>query len=97
MVRIRSATPLDGYRLRLEFTDGTVGDVDLSRELWGPVFEPLRDPSVFRQVRVDPRFGTVVWPGDVDLDPDVLYAQATGSPIPTPAGEGPREVGRTAA
>ena len=27
----------------LRFRDGTAGEVDLGPELWGPVFEPLRD------------------------------------------------------
>jgi hypothetical protein len=39
--------------------------------LHGPVFEPLRtDYRAFRRARV--RWGTVVWPGRLDLDPDVL-------------------------
>ncbi|MBO0833710.1 MAG: DUF2442 domain-containing protein, partial [Actinobacteria bacterium] len=38
-------------RLRLTFTDGLVGDVDLShlRELGG-VFSPLREPAFFAHV-----------------------------------------------
>jgi hypothetical protein len=42
--------------------------------LWGPVFEPLRDPDFFAQVTVD--HGTVVWPNGVDLDPVVLHGDA---------------------
>ena len=39
--------------------------------LVGPSFEPvLRDPDLFSQVRVER--GTVVWPGSIDLCPDVL-------------------------
>jgi hypothetical protein len=29
---------------------------------------------LFEQVKVDEQTGTVTWPGDVDLDPDVIYA-----------------------
>ena len=52
------------------------GVVDLE-ELFsrGGVFAPLREPSEFAKVRVDRAFGAVVWPGDVDLDPDALYAR----------------------
>jgi uncharacterized protein DUF2442 len=73
-VRIRSVEPLQGYALRLGFDDGTTREVDLEDELWGPVFEPLRqDPQLFRQVRVDEELGTIVWPNGADMDPDVLH------------------------
>lgn len=42
------------------------------------VFLPFEDPAFFAQVRVDPELGTIVWPNDVDLDPDVLYDRAHG-------------------
>jgi hypothetical protein len=72
--RIRSVEPLKDFVLRLGFDDGTVRELDLEAELWGPVFEPLRDdPQLFRQVRVDDELGTIIWPNGADLDPDVLY------------------------
>jgi hypothetical protein len=71
--RIRSVTPLDHFRVRLELTDGTTKEVDLEPYLWGPIFEPLRnDPQLFRAVQVDARLGTIVWENGADLDPDVL-------------------------
>jgi hypothetical protein len=72
-VRITAVEPLRDYRLRIRFNDGSVRDVDLEPELWGPVFEPLRDPELFRRVAVDPELGTIVWPNGADLDPDVLH------------------------
>lgn len=72
--RIRSVEPLEGFALRLGFDDGTTHEIDLEDELWGPVFEPLRqDPELFRQVRVDDELGTIVWPNGADMDPDVLH------------------------
>jgi hypothetical protein len=65
---------LPPYGLRVTFDDGAVREVDLSGELWGPVFEPLRDPERFAEVIVDPEGGTVAWPSTgADLDPVVLY------------------------
>jgi len=79
--RIRSVEPLGGFVLRIGFDDGTVREIDLEAELWGPVFEPLRaDPQLFRQVRVDDELGTIVWPNGADFDPDVLYGD-TPQPI----------------
>jgi len=59
--------------LRLEFSDGAVKDVDLSSELYGPVFEPLRDPAFFRQVRVNEETNTIEWPNGADFAPEFLY------------------------
>ena len=80
MIRICSVEPLHDFVVRLAFTDGTVGEIDLEPILWGPVFEPLlRDPVLFRQVQVDPQLGTIVWPNEADMDPVVLHARVTGT------------------
>ena len=71
-LHVSSVDPRDGYALRLEFNDGTVRDVDLSHELHGEVFEPLRDPAFFAQVRVNPETGTVEWPNGADFAPEFL-------------------------
>jgi len=81
--RIASVEPLAGFVLRLGFDDGMTREVDLDAFLWGPVFEPLRaDTGLFRQVRVDAELGTIVWPNGADLDPDVLYGDAS-APVRT--------------
>jgi len=74
VIRIASVEVLDGHRVRLGFTDGTHGDVDLAPYLNGPVFQPLvRDRRMFEAVAVDPELRTIVWPNGADMDPDVLY------------------------
>ncbi len=84
-VRIQGVVPLEGYRLRLTLTDGSVIERDLSALLDGPVFEPIRhDPALFRAARVEA--GTVVWPNGADLCPDVLI---WGGPPPKDAGASP--------
>ena len=71
MLQIRRAEPLEGRTLRLTLTDGSIVERDISDVIWGPVFERLRvDDEYFRRVRV--RYGTVVWPGDVDLAPETM-------------------------
>jgi hypothetical protein len=62
------------HTVRIVFADGEVRDVDISPLLDTPAFSPLRDPVVFEQVTVDEQTGTIAWPVDVDLDPDVIYA-----------------------
>lgn len=75
LIRIDDVKPLEGHWLRLWFSDGAVKDVDLSEALsGGGVFEPIySDREVFERVRVNPESRTIEWPGEVDLDPDVLY------------------------
>jgi hypothetical protein len=76
---LTEATPLRGYTVSVRFEDGTAGEVDLSYLLeYGGVFEPLRDPDFFRQLRADPEAGTIVWPNDADIAPETLYAHAQG-------------------
>ena len=74
------------YVIEVTFSDGVRGAVDVAPELHGPVFEPLRDPTYFEQVRVDAEVGTVVWPNGADLSPEFLYVAASStSPRPSPA------------
>ncbi len=81
--------PLDGYRLRLRFEDGAEGAVDVAAMVaFTGVFAPLQDRAIFAAVRVDSDLGTVVWPNGADLDPAVLYAAATATPLLS--GEGAR-------
>jgi hypothetical protein len=61
------------FTLWIKFEDGSEGEVDLSPELYGPVFEPLKDPEYFRRFRVDPELGTIAWPNGADLAPEFLY------------------------
>ncbi len=72
------------YILRLTFADGKSAVMDFRNKVVGRggVFKPLENVNFFQQVRVDPEVGTLVWPNDVDFDPDVLYSQATGTPLP---------------
>ena len=74
MIRVRSVTPLAGFRVKLVFTDGSDREIDLEPYLQGPIFESIRnDREVFRGVKVDERAGTIVWDNGADIDPDVLY------------------------
>ena len=77
--------PLGDYRLYLRFEDGVAGEVDFAGRLrFDGVFAPLRDPAVFAQVRIHAELGTVAWPNGADLDPDVLYAELSGTAIAVP-------------
>lgn len=70
---VKNAHHTSDYRVWITFSDGTSGEVDLESELWGPMFEPLRDPALFAQVHADPELDTITWPNGADLAPEYLY------------------------
>ena len=84
--RIVGVRHLHDYVLHLMFANGEGADLDLAERVLGRggVFTPLEEVSFFAQVAVDPEVHTLVWPNGVDLDPDVLYSEATGTPLPIP-------------
>ena len=61
------------YVIWVKFNDGIDGEVDLSAELEGEVFGPLKDEELFKTVKVDPLLQTVVWDNGADLAPEFLY------------------------
>ncbi len=78
-----SATLVDEYTIEMVFDDGKRGVVDFSQYLdRGGVFERLRDPDFFRSFTVDRELGVITWGGEIDIAPETLYAEATGSPLP---------------
>ena len=78
--RLTRATYLHDYKIRVTFDDGREGILDLENELWGEVFEPLKDTSVFRSFRMDTELDTIVWPTGADLAPEFLYERAVPDP-----------------
>jgi hypothetical protein len=61
------------YVIWLRFNDGAEGEIDLSGELEGEMFSPLRDMEAFKSFKVDPELGTIVWENGADLAPEFLY------------------------
>lgn len=71
LIRVIDATYLEKYKIRLKFTDGTIGIVDLENEIYGPVFEPLKDIEYFKNFSLDT--WTICWPNGADFSPEFLY------------------------
>jgi hypothetical protein len=72
MPRIVEAHYVTGFKIWIRFSDGAEGDVDLSHELVGPIFEPLRNVEEFRRFSLHPELRTLVWPNGADLAPEFL-------------------------
>lgn len=73
MLEVIAAEHVEGYRVRLRFSNGETGVVDLKDSLWGRMFEPLRDPRVFKRFAVSEVLHTLCWENDADLAPEFLY------------------------
>ena len=71
--RVRSFDIVASHTLRLRFDDGSEQTINFLPILAGELFGPLRDPSLFNQVRIDQEAGTVVWPNGADFDPATLH------------------------
>ena len=72
MHRVAAVEALEEFQLHVRFEDGTEGTISIADRLFGPVFEPLRAPDLFKQVAID-EFGVICWPNGADLAPDALY------------------------
>ncbi len=71
--RVVAAQTRPPHLLIVRVDDGQRRGIDMTDELWGTMFTPLKDPAFFARVRVDEERGTVVWPNGLDLDPETLY------------------------
>lgn len=70
-LHVIEARHIDAYRIALTFNDGTMGEIDLSGELTGPIFEPLRDIEFFRSFSLVGH--TLAWPNGADFAPEYLH------------------------
>jgi Protein of unknown function (DUF2442) len=71
--RVRRCEVVGPYVVRVDFEDATSQTIDLEPILAGSLYGPLRDPAVFRQVRIDEVAHTLVWPNGTDFDPATLH------------------------
>jgi hypothetical protein len=72
LTKIRGVEKLGGFRLRIHFGDGSVGEHDFSSIVGegGPMIEPLRDDAYFDRVFLE--FGALTWPNGFDIAPEWL-------------------------
>ncbi len=78
-----SAVYKGGYRIEIEFDDGKRGVVDFSKHVErGGVFDRFKDLDFFKNFEVNAELGVLTWGNEIDIAPETLYAEATGSPLP---------------
>lgn len=83
IIHVTSVSVVGPHSLELRFDDGASKRVNLRPELYGPMFEPLRDPGYFALARLDLDSRTVSWPNGADFAPDFLYQHEPEAEIST--------------
>lgn len=83
MIWVTEAEALPDYKLRVRFSDGTKGEVNLKAFIESdprPIVSALRNHVAFAAIRVE--MDTVVWENGFDLAPEFLYERAkAGVPV----------------
>ena len=72
-IYVTEAKYLHDYEVELKFNDGKKGVVNLENELYGTMFEALKDKKVFASVKLDKDLDTISWENGADLAPEYLY------------------------
>jgi uncharacterized protein DUF2442 len=76
-IHVEQAKYIRDYKIWLSFNDGTQGEIDLSSELYGEIFEPLKDISFFKSFTLEGR--TLSWSNGADFAPEFLHNNIVGA------------------
>jgi hypothetical protein len=77
MLYVKDAKHVGGHKIWIEFSNGDTGVADLESDLWGPMFEPLKDLEKFQRFSVSDVLYTLVWENDADLAPEHLHEKVS--------------------
>ena len=67
---VEHAKYIDNYKIWLSFNDGSQGEIDLASELYGEIFEPLKDVTFFKSFTLEGH--TLSWENGADFAPEFL-------------------------
>lgn len=70
-IEVKDAEYLDGYRIKLFFSNGEIRIVDLTNHLNGQIFKPLMDKEFFKRISIP--YNTIQWENGADFAPEYLY------------------------
>jgi hypothetical protein len=73
MVRVIDAKYVSDYKVWVRFDDGVEGVINLEDELYGEVFEPLRDVEKFKRFQLNTDIHTITWETGADFAPEFLH------------------------
>ena len=70
---VKNVTVTNDYKLNIVFDNGEKGILDMKPYLDFGVFKKIKEPMLFKNVRVS--FDTIEWSAGVDLDPEFVYSK----------------------
>lgn len=71
ILKVIKAEYQEGYKVKLTFNDGVEKIVDLENELYGKIFEPIRDIDKFNKFYID--CNTISWKNGADISAEYLH------------------------
>ena len=71
LIKVIDAKYLMDYSVQLTFNTSEIKIVDLKDQLWGEIFEPLKNKDLFRNFKLNDF--TIEWPNGADFSPEFLY------------------------
>jgi hypothetical protein len=74
MIEASEVKTISEYTLLLKFNNGEERRFDMRPYLRYPVFKRLENRGYFLLTRVN--YGTVTWPGEIDIAPETLYEES---------------------
>ncbi|MGB5159186.1 DUF2442 domain-containing protein [Desulfobacterium sp. N47] len=75
LIDVVSVKPLKDFYLDLEFENGERRRFNMRPLLAVKPWNRIANLQLFERARVD--YGTVVWPGEIDIAPETLYDDST--------------------
>ena len=70
-LKVNQAQYISDFKLELRFNNDEIKQVDLKDELYGEIFEPLRNKDFFQDFFIS--YNTVEWKNGADFAPEFLY------------------------
>ena len=61
------------YKIWFKFDDGTEGEIDLEKQLYGKIFEPLKNITYFKSFKIHPELNVISWDNGADFAPEYIY------------------------
>jgi len=71
LIKVIDAKYVEGYKIKFKFNDGKTKVIDFKDQLWGEMFEPLKDIEYFKKFKLNPF--TIEWENGADFAPEYLY------------------------
>ena len=69
-IHVTQARYIEDYKIHLSFNDGVEGEINLAPELYGEIFEPLKDKNFFKSFTLEGH--TLSWSNGADFAPEFL-------------------------